>query len=45
LKYAPEGIRADAEALAEFAERYAPPGEGQVVHDGCLAGLKSIGLK
>jgi hypothetical protein len=44
LQYAPEDIRDDAEALAEFAERFAPPGEEQVVHDGCLVGLKSIGI-
>ena len=44
LQYAPEEIRDDAEAMAEFAERFAPAGEEQVVHDGCLAGLKSIGI-
>lgn len=44
LQYAPAEIRDDAGALAEFAERFAPQGEGQVVHDGCLAGLKSIGI-
>ncbi len=44
LQYAPEEIRDDAEALAEFAERFAPPGEEQIVHDGCLVGLKSIGI-
>ena len=44
LQYAPEGIRDDAEALAKFAEGFAPAGEEQVVHDGCLVGLKSIGI-
>lgn len=44
LQYAPEEIRDDAEALADFAERFAPPGEEQIVHDGCLVGLKSIGI-
>ena len=44
LQYAPEEIRDDAEALAEFAEGFAPSGEEQIVHDGCLAGLKSIGI-
>jgi hypothetical protein len=44
LQYAPEEIRDDAEALAKFAERFAPPGEEQIVHDGCLVGLKSIGI-
>jgi hypothetical protein len=44
LQYAPEEIRDDAEALAEFAERFAPPGKEQIVHDGCLVGLKSIGI-
>jgi hypothetical protein len=44
LRYAPEEIRDDAEALAKFAEGFAPAGEEQVVHDGCLVGLKSIGI-
>jgi hypothetical protein len=44
LQYAPEEIRDDAEAMARFAERFAPPGEEQTVHDGCLEGLKSIGI-
>jgi hypothetical protein len=44
LQYAPEEIRDDAEALAKFAEGFAPAGEEQVVHDGCLVGLKSIGI-
>jgi hypothetical protein len=44
LQYAPDEIRDDAEALARFAERFAPPGEEKIVHDGCLMGLKSIGI-
>jgi hypothetical protein len=44
LQYAPEDIRDDAEAMAKFAEGFAPAGEEQVVHDGCLVGLKSIGI-
>ena len=44
LKYAPEEIRDDAEALAQFAEQFAPPGHEQEVHDGCLIGLKGIGI-
>ena len=44
LAYAPEGIRDNPEALALLAKGYAPAGKEQEAHDGCLAGLHSIGL-
>jgi hypothetical protein len=45
LQYAPEAIRDDAEALASFAEGFAPSGQEGAAHDGCLEGLRSIGIQ
>jgi hypothetical protein len=39
----PEGIRDDDQAVAKYAEIFAPPGQEKAAHDGCLAGLKSSG--
>ncbi len=43
LKSVPDGIRGDDDAVATYAEIFAPQGQKQSAHSGCLAGLKSIG--
>jgi hypothetical protein len=43
IKTVPEGARGDDDSIATYAQMFAPQGQKQSAHDGCLAGLKSIG--